>query len=74
MENIFIYENGYTLIIKHSGEYYPFGGMDDKGEVLRTIDNLNNNCSFYNFYLEGEMKKRINKLDFISLKEWLILN
>ncbi len=74
MENIFIHDSDYNIIINHNGLYYPFIYTDGKDEILDIINQLNNDLRFYSRYTDKEVERKISKLDFMHINEWLILN
>ncbi len=74
MKDIYVCEDETRFIIKQGGLYYPFIYKDDKDEILDIINQLSNDLRFYSRYTDKEVERKISKLDFISLEEWLILN
>ena len=74
MEDIYVCQTESNFIIKHSGYYYPFLFMDDRDYLLGLVDDLNMDPTYYSMYKDKEVERKISKLDFIPIEEWLILN
>ena len=74
MEDIFIHDSDSNIIINQNGLYYPFIYKDDKDEILDIINQLSNDLRFYSRYTDNEVERKISKLDFMPINEWLILN
>ncbi len=74
MEDVFIRIDSGILILKYSGKYYPFGSSVDAPEVLRILEQLNEDLISYSYYKDRGRIKELNKLTFLTIEEWILLN
>jgi hypothetical protein len=74
MEDVCIHIGSGNLILKYSGKYYPFGSSVDKPEILHILEQLNGNSRHYSYYKDRRTIKELNKLTFLTIEEWILLN